>query len=52
MLKVYACRNGTLMSVDASEFAGAVWFDLEDPTPEEYAFVTRDTGLACRAMPI
>ena len=46
MLKAYACRNGTLMSVDASDPAGAIWFDLQDPTPEEYAQVTRETGLA------
>jgi len=46
MLKAYTCRNGTLMSVDASDPAGAIWFDLQDPTPEEYAQVTRETGLA------
>src|ERR1700688_1053459 len=49
MLKAYACRNGTLISVDprdpASAAPGTVWFDLRDPTPEEYALVAQETGL-------
>jgi magnesium transporter len=50
MLNAYVNRAGTLTRIDllthAEAAKGAIWFDLEDPTPDEYAFVTRYTGLA------
>lgn len=50
MLKAYACGGGRLNSIDAHSQAaaapGAIWFDLLDPDPETYAFVTRETGLS------
>jgi magnesium transporter len=47
MLKAYACLAGALNNVELHNLAAAdaVWFDLENPTPEDYAFVTRETGL-------
>jgi magnesium transporter len=50
MLKAYMCRDGTLVGVDLGESPdtakGAIWFDLRDPTPEDYALVKSATGLA------
>jgi magnesium transporter len=51
MLKAYACApGGRLTYLDLHTQPGAVpqalWFDLENPRPEDYAFVTRETGLA------
>lgn len=49
MLKAYRCRADALTEIDlthAEAAKGAVWFDLEDPTSDEYAFVTRHTGLS------
>ncbi len=46
MLKAYACRNGRLHCLAPEEVSEAVWFDLEKPDPEEYAFVTRVTGFS------
>ncbi len=46
MLRAYACRNGRLHCLAPEEATTAVWFDLENPTPEEYAFVTRVTGFS------
>ncbi len=46
MLKAYACRDGRLHCLTPEEAAGAIWFDLEAPTSEEYAFVTRATGFS------
>jgi magnesium transporter len=45
MLKAYACRNGRLQRLAPEVAADALWFDLEKPDPEDYAFVTRVTGL-------
>jgi magnesium transporter len=47
MLKAYHCIRGRLTCIDTHDDAlpSAVWFDLENPTAEEYAFVTRETGL-------
>jgi magnesium transporter len=46
MLKAFACRDGRLHCLASEEGADAVWFDLESPTPEEYAFVTKVTGFS------
>jgi magnesium transporter len=46
MLKAFAWENGKLVCVAPEEAERAVWFDLENGTPEEYAFVTRETGLS------
>ncbi|HTQ70422.1 MAG TPA: magnesium transporter CorA family protein [Acidocella sp.] len=46
MLKAYACRNGRLHCLAPEEATEALWFDLEKPDPEEYAFVTRVTGFS------
>jgi magnesium transporter len=50
MLVAYACGGGRLSSIDvhsqAASAPGAIWFDLLNPEPEDYAFVTRETGLA------
>ncbi|MDE1895438.1 MAG: magnesium transporter [Rhodospirillales bacterium] len=43
MLKAYACQNGRLIRLAPEEAANAIWFDLEIPEPDEYAFVTRVT---------
>jgi magnesium transporter len=46
MLVAYACGGGRLSSIDAhNQAAGAIWFDLLNPEPEDYAFVTRETSL-------
>jgi magnesium transporter len=50
MLRAYICKNGRLAGVDprseAAEAGPAIWFDMEMPAPEDYAYVTRATGLA------
>ncbi|GLR66234.1 magnesium transport protein CorA [Acidocella aquatica] len=47
MLKAYACApGGRLTSLALAQMPQALWFDLENPAPEDYAFVTRETGLA------
>jgi magnesium transporter len=48
MLKAYHCVNSRLAAVDSQAHPGldAVWIDLENPGAEEYARVTRETGLA------
>jgi magnesium transporter len=50
MLKTYACDGNHLQSLDAHHepalIPGAVWFDLQNPSPDEIAFVTRETGLS------
>ncbi len=50
MLRAYLCHAGALTSIDlvaqAESASGAIWFDFENPTAEEYAFVTRHTGLS------
>jgi magnesium transporter len=50
MLKAYQCMDGRLRSIDVqADPAGAAkadWFDLISPAAEDYAFVTRVTGLA------
>lgn len=50
MLKAYGGSVSTLASLDILESpalaAQALWFDLEEPTPEELAYVTRETGLS------
>ncbi len=45
MLNAYACANGRFASLGGQDVTRAVWFDLENPAPEERAFVTRVTGL-------
>ncbi len=49
MLNIYNAQNGRLVSLDCADAAAGIWFDLENPTPEERAFVTRETGLALPA---
>ena len=44
MLNAYACQNGRLHRLAPEEAADAIWFDLENPAPEEYTFVARVTG--------
>ena len=46
MLKAYACQNGRLIRLAPEEAANAIWFDLETPEPDEYAFITRVTGFS------
>lgn len=49
MLHAYNCGTSRMLAVDATRPAAAPtvhWFDLLRPTPEDYAFVTRETGLA------
>ena len=46
MLKAYACQNGRLHRLAPEEAVNAIWFDLEMPDPEEYAFVARVTGFS------
>jgi len=50
MLKAFKCGDGKLIDVDVAtqpETApDAIWFDLLEPTKEDYAFVTRETGLS------
>ncbi len=46
MLRIFAWDNGKLACLEPEQAAHAPWFDLENGTPEEVAFVTRHTGLA------
>ena len=47
MLKAFKCVNGRMAAIDThTQAATANWFDLLHPSPEEYAFVTRETGLS------
>ena len=46
MLKAYACNNGHPHCLPPDNASQAIWFDLETPTPAEYALVTRITGLS------
>jgi magnesium transporter len=50
MLKAYKCGDRRLQEIDIlgepAAAPGAVWFDLLDPKPEEFAFVVRETGLS------
>jgi magnesium transporter len=50
MLKAYKCGEGRLIEVNvrtaAADAPHAVWFDLLNPAPEEFAFVVRETGLS------
>ena len=45
MLTGFAWENGRLSKLAPDEVARAAWFDLENATPDEVAFVTRHTGL-------
>lgn len=49
MLKAFGWREGHLQNLPESEASDAVWFDLEKPTPEEYASVARLTGFSLPA---
>ncbi|HEY1856653.1 magnesium transporter CorA family protein [Acidocella sp.] len=53
MLHAYACHGGKLTQVVEPEsddhLRDAVWFDIESPTPEEIADLTRLTGLSIPA---
>jgi magnesium transporter len=50
MLKAYACGETRLESLEIHDAAvtpkKAVWFDMENPSAEDYAFVVRETGLS------
>jgi magnesium transporter len=50
MLKAYKCGDRRLQQIDIhaapAEVPHAVWFDLMDPKPEEFAYVVRETGLS------
>ncbi len=50
MLTAYALDGCHLKSLDvhghAGPLPGVVWFDLEHPAAEDYAFATRETGLS------
>lgn len=46
MLKIFTWENTKLACLEPEEAERAAWFDLENGTPEEIAFVTRHTGLA------
>ncbi len=49
MLQAFECGDRRLVAVDAQsapdKLAGIYWVDLADPTPEEFAFAARVTGL-------
>jgi magnesium transporter len=49
MLKAFICGDGRVNEVDIKaapgNAAGVTWFDLESPTPEEVAYVVKETGL-------
>jgi magnesium transporter len=50
MMQFYAMRNGGLEPVESANapaeiFGKAMWIDLNDPTPEEEAFVEKGLGL-------
>ena len=46
MLRAYACLDGRLQSLPPDHAGQAIWFDLEQPNSEEYAFVTKMTGFS------
>lgn len=46
MLKAFGWREGQLKNLPENEAGEAVWFDLEKPTPEEYACVAKLTGFS------
>jgi magnesium transporter len=50
VLKTYKCGERRLLEIDVhanpTEIPHAVWFDLLNPVPEEFAYVVRETGLA------
>jgi magnesium transporter len=45
MLTAFTCQNGALRSV-AQNLREAIWIDLFEPTPDEAAQVTQETGLS------
>lgn len=47
MLKAFIWRDGRLQNIaESEEVSEAIWFDLEIPTPEEYAHVAQITGFS------
>ncbi len=50
VLKAYQCGENRLVEIDvhaaAKDVPRAVWFDMLDPSPDEFAFVVRETGLS------
>ncbi|HTR15486.1 MAG TPA: magnesium transporter CorA family protein [Acetobacteraceae bacterium] len=46
MLNAYSCEHGRIVSLGTEAGNQAIWFDLENPAPEERAYVTRLTGLS------
>ncbi|GAN81684.1 magnesium transporter CorA family protein [Acidocella aminolytica] len=46
MLRAYGWRDGRLQTFSQDDASEAIWFDLEKPSAEEYAFVTRVTGFS------
>jgi magnesium transporter len=50
MLKAYTCGDRRLLEIDIHaaprQVPNTVWFDLLNPTPEELAYVVRETGLS------
>ena len=49
MLQAFECGAGRRVAADAKAapdgLAGIYWLDLADPTPDEFAFASRATGL-------
>ena len=45
MLQMYACRDGQLAPASADD-AGAIWYDLLNPTLEEDKFVEKRLGVS------
>ncbi len=49
MLRAFQCGTSRLVAVEAQDapagLAGITWLDLADPTPQEFEFATRATGL-------
>jgi magnesium transporter len=50
VLKTYKCGERRLQEIDIhaapKDIPHAVWFDLINPAPEEFAYVVRETGLS------
>lgn len=46
MLRIFGWEHSKTLCLAPEEAARAAWFDLENASPEEMAFVTRHTGLA------
>jgi magnesium transporter len=50
MLKAYHCGDHRLQEIDIhaapEQVASTVWFDLLNPSPDEFAYVVRETGLS------